>query len=392
MCVVTWFLRLCAVLAIFGAVAAPTLTAAQEAPAVHAAPSQTLSDILRRQQALAVDDSVRRAADGSAAAAPMVGDLGTRGGASDSDLWRAIRFGTANGAVSIPDKKAAGFIQDSGMQWGAFRAGPLMWYGGWGLALTLVLLLIFYILRGRIRVESGLSGETVERFKTIERFGHWLMAVSFIILGLSGLAMLYGREWLIPVMGKEGYASLAAIGKWLHNYLAFSFMAGLALTFVLWVAHNLPSRTDIGWILKGGGLFSAGSHPPAKKFNAGQKVVFWGVMVLGASVSASGVMLLLPFEFALFGKTFGHLNALFGLELPTALSAIQEQQLAQLWHAIIAFVMMMMILAHIYIGTIGMQGAFDAMGSGQVDRNWAHEHHSLWLDEVDARASKGAAE
>jgi formate dehydrogenase subunit gamma len=152
------------------------------------------------------------------------------------------------------------------------------------------------------------------------------------------------------------------------------------------------------WLAVGGGLFSKNVHPPAKKFNAGQKMIFWAVVVLGISISVSGLSLLFPFEMPMFGPTFEHLNA-WGLPqavgygpLPTALAPHAEMQLAQTWHAIIAFVFMAIIFAHIYLGSVGMQGAFDAMGSGEVDEQWAKEHHGLWLAEVKAKAAadKGA--
>jgi formate dehydrogenase subunit gamma len=165
-------------------------------------------------------------------------------------------------------------------------------------------------------------------------------------------------------------------------------MLGLALVTVFWIAHNIPNKHDLKWIAVGGGLFSKGVHPPAKKFNAGQKLIFWSVVLLGVSISVSGLSLLFPFQFHLFGPTFGKLNAVgipqaIGLgELSTDLSIYAEMQLSQLWHGIIAFVFMAIIIAHIYIGSVGMEGAFDAMGSGEVEVQWAKEHHGLWYEEV----------
>ena len=199
---------------------------------------------------------------------------------------------------------------------------------------------------------------------------------------------LFGRVTLIPLLGKDVYAPIAEISKWVHNNISWAFMLGLIMVFVMWVAHNIPNKLDLKWIAVGGGLFKKGVHPPAKKFNFGQKLVFWGVIVLGVSVSVSGLSLLFPFDMPLFAATFEKLNAtglpqLFGYgTLPTQLAPQEEMQLAQLWHAIVAFVMMALILAHIYIGSIGMEGAFDAMGSGEVELQWAKEHHGLWVEEV----------
>jgi formate dehydrogenase subunit gamma len=186
----------------------------------------------------------------------------------------------------------------------------------------------------------------------------------------------------MPVIGKEAFALITQYGKYLHNYLAFAFMAGVALAFVLWVVHNIPNRQDLVWIAKGGGLLVKGSHPPAKKFNFGQKIIFWSVTLLTISVSLSGIALMFPFETHFMAKTFAFLNN-FGLDLPTNLAPIQEQQLNQIWHAIVGVAFIVIILAHIYIGSVGMEGAFDAMGSGQVDANWAREHHSLWVEEME---------
>ena len=327
------------------------------------------------------------------------GQLGTLGLNSDATLWGEVRQGS-NFTVSIPDKKSAMLMQPYGVEWENIRSakGPLRSYGTIVMFSMLVLLFIFYLFRGRIMIEHGHSGTLIERFKPIERFGHWLLAGSFILLALSGLNMLYGRDLLIPLLGKENFAAITAAGKWLHNNVAWAFMLGLVLVFVMWVLHNLPTINDIKWLAQGGGLFSEGVHPPSRKFNAGQKMIFWAIILLGASVSLSGVSLLFPFELPVFAKTFVILNSLgaeavWGAPLATDLTPLQEMQYAQIWHSIVALAMIVIVIAHIYIGSLGMEGAFDAMGSGMVDRNWAEEHHGLWVDEEDAKAasSGGAA-
>jgi formate dehydrogenase subunit gamma len=189
------------------------------------------------------------------------------------------------------------------------------------------------------------------------------------------------------------FAPLAIVGKLVHNNVAWAFMLGLVMVTFFWLVHNIPNKHDLKWLMVGGGLFSKGVHPPAKKFNAGQKIIFWIVVILGVSISVSGVSLLFPFELPMFAATFEHLNALgipqlLGMaELPTTLTPHAEMQLAQTWHAIIAFVFIAVILAHIYLGSVGMEGAFDAMGKGEVDEQWAKEHHGLWLEEVKAKAA-----
>ncbi len=314
----------------------------------------------------------------------------TLGTASDSDIWREVRHGI-EGRVSIPDSKAGIMVQSGGEQWQAFRNGPFKDYSGWALIGVIVLLAAFFAIRGRIRIEHGKAGETLQRFKGIERFGHWLLAISFILLALTGLNLLFGRTLIIPLIGKDAFAAIAIWGKLVHNYVSFAFMAGLILVFFMWVLHNLPTLGDIKWLAMGGGVLFKGLHPPAKKFNAGQKLIFWSVIVGGLSLSLSGWALLFPFETHFFAATFEELKSI-GIDIPAYLGlpeppyqAILEQQLNQVWHAVVAIVMICIILAHIYIGSVGMEGAYDAMGSGRVDRNWAHEHHSIWAAEVEAK-------
>lgn len=356
--------------------------------------AQTLEDIMARQAGQKVDNSFRSDAIGNPdAAAPSTNQLGTLGGVSDPELWRALRFNEANITTSAQGKAATVLVQDGGMRWLLFREGPLAHYGAYLLGGTILLLALFYLIRGRIRIDGEKTGRTLTRFKAAERFGHWLMAGSFVLLAITGLITLFGRMVLIPAFGHEAFSVLAIGSKWVHNNVAWAFMIGLVMVFVMWVVHNLPDRTDLVWIAKGGGLFSKGVHPPAKKFNAGQKVIFWSVIVLGASISVSGLSLLFPFEFPIMAGTFKKLNALglpqaVGLgELPTVLAPQVEMQLAQLWHAIVGFVLMAIIIAHIYIGSVGMEGAFDAMGSGEVEEQWAKEHHSIWAEEVSAKAA-----
>lgn len=313
---------------------------------------------------------------------------GVSGINSDSQLWRQIRGGV-QGTVSIPDQKAGVLVQSEGDLWRAVRNGPISKYGAWSIFGIFILLALFFTIRGRIRISAGLSSETITRFTSIERIGHWLLASSFIILAISGLNILYGR-YILPdiIMSKEMFASMSAYLKIAHNYVAFSFMFGLALVFIMWVRHNFPSWRDIPWILQGGGLFSDKLHPHAKKFNAGQKLIFWLTILGGVSLSISGWSLLFPYTTSFFSDTFALLNSLFGLGLPENLTVVQEQQFASIWHGAMGLFLTIVIIAHIYIGSIGMQGAFSAVGSGKVDLNWAKEHHDLWVEEVLQKQGK----
>lgn len=352
------------------------------------AASSTLEDILRRQEGQKVNEEARAGQTGDASnAQPPSGQLGTLGGSSDADLWRAYRFGEADITTQSRSPAATTLIQDGGMWWLEFREGPMVKLAAYLLGGTLLALALFYLIRGRIRIHGQKSGKTITRFKAFERFGHWLLASSFIVLGITGLLSLFGRTVLIPAFGHEAFSFIAVASKWVHNNIAWAFIVALFIIFFAWVVHNLPDRTDLRWLAKAGGIFG-GSHPPAKKFNAGQKLIFWAVIVLGGSISVSGISLLWPFEFDLFAHTFSTLNGLgvpgwFGFaDLPYPLEPQEEMQFAQLWHGLVSLVLTAIIIAHIYLGSIGMEGAFDAMGKGEVEEQWAREHHSLWADEV----------
>ncbi len=305
------------------------------------------------------------------------------GNLSDSDFWREIRRGI-QGNVSIPDKKAGVLVQSDGDNWRAFKNGPLSTYGGWLLLATVAFLGAFFAIRGRINIDAGPDrmGRTIERFNTFERFVHWVTASSFVVLALSGLNVLYGRYVIKPIIGTDAFATLALGAKYAHNYIAFAFMLGIVFMFIVWVRHNIPNSGDLRWLSVGGGLFSKGVHPPAHRFNAGQKIMFWLVILGGLTLSVSGLSLLFPFEIPMWGATFSVLNV-FGFDLPSQVTVLQETQISVLWHGAMGMLMIAVIIAHIYIGSVGMEGAIDAVGTGHVDLNWAREHHSLWVAELE---------
>jgi formate dehydrogenase subunit gamma len=302
------------------------------------------------------------------------------GTTSDSDFWRQIRGGI-QGQVTIPDQGAGFMVRSNGEDWRNVRNGPLSRYGWWALAGMVALLALFFAYRGRIGVDDGLSGMTMERFNGLERFAHWLVAGSFVILGLTGLNTLYGRHLFASASGAGGgefgalhtaFASVAYYGKFVHNYVGFAFALGIVLIFLLWVGKNFPNKHDVVWLAKGGGMFVKGVHPPAGKFNAGQKILFWLVITTGVVLFLSGLTLMFPFVW-------------FGMA---------DMQLAQLIHSGVSIAMVAVVIAHIYIGSLGMVGAFDAMGTGQVDENWARQHHGVWVTEVQGEvvAGDGGAE
>jgi formate dehydrogenase subunit gamma len=248
-------------------------------------------------------------------------------------------------------------------------------YGLWGLAGTIVMLVFFALLRGRVGIEAGWGGWTIRRFGAFERLVHWVLALSFIILALSGLTGLYGDRILLPLVGADVLAAMRLWSKLAHSHAAFPFMAALAIAFLLWVGRSLPHWRDVIWLAMGGGLLLLRWRPAAWKFNAGQKLFFWVLMLGGLSLSLTG--LALTYSPALMSKTIALLNSL-GLRLPSNLAPAEELQLALVWHTALALVLTCLVVVHIYLRTWGIQGAFSAMSSGTVDVNWAKQHHSLW--------------
>jgi formate dehydrogenase subunit gamma len=289
----------------------------------------------------------------------------TASSVQEDELLRALQTGeNVSGRVSIPDRQAGELIKPDNKGWADLSQGTLQTFAVGILVVALIGLALFYFIRGRIALEGGFSGRSILRFGWFERLAHWMLASTFIVLALTGLNLVIGRAVILPIVGESAFGTLSAWGKIAHNYLAWPFMISLAIVFVLWIVHNIPGRIDLEWIKQGGGFLKKGVHPPAKKFNAGQKIVFWCVVLGGAAMSYTGVMLLFP-----------HLAG-----------TAADWQFYQVVHAIVAGLLSAVILGHIYIGTLGMEGAFDAMGKGEVDENWAEQHHSLWAREVKSAA------
>ena len=269
------------------------------------------------------------------------------------------------GRIDIPDTKASVLIQPAGREWDYFHEVTLRWVGAVVILGTIGALALGYFVVGRIRISAGRSGQKVHRFSAFERFSHWLTAASFVVLGLTGLNITFGKILLLPVIGPEAFSDLSQAAKYAHNFTSFAFVIGLVLIAANWLKDNVPRQVDIDWVKHGGGFIKS-KHAPAGRFNAGEKLVFWLALAGGAAVAISGYLLLFPFY----------------------ATDIAGMQVAQVVHALVAVLFVALILAHIYIGTLGMEGAFEAMATGEVDRNWANEHHDLWLKDQLAQAHR----
>jgi len=266
------------------------------------------------------------------------------------------------GRGTIPDTKSYVIEQPEGRDWRHFHEVTLRWIGAISIIGMLCLLVLFYLIRGMVRLESGRSERVLVRFNAYERLLHWMTATCFILLALTGLNITFGKPLLLPLMSPEAFTTWSQAAKYVHNYVSFPFTMGVVLIFLTWFPGNLPARVDVQWLKEGGGIVGH-RHPPAYRFNAGQKMVYWLQVLAGGTLAVTGYLLMFPF----YGTTIGGM------------------QLSEIIHGTTAVLFIAIMLAHIYIGTIGMQGAFEGMWDGTVDENWAREHHRLWLEREQAR-------
>jgi len=246
-------------------------------------------------------------------------------------------------------------VQSEGELWRVVRNTLVQTYGAYLLGLAAAATLLFWLLRGRIRLKGKPTGRLIERFTLPERVVHWYLAVVFLFLGTTGLILLFGRSLLVPLFGKEGLAVFASAALHGHNLFGPLFALCVIAMLVLYGRDNLPKMADLKWLATGAGLFN-GRHAPSWKFNAGEKIWFWVVIVTGVAISASG--LLLDFSY-----------------LATGLSQLQ---IAHLIHVSGALIAIAGAIGHIYLGSVGVEGTLDGMVTGEVDENWAREHHDLW--------------
>lgn len=291
--------------------------------------------------------------------------------------WRLVNSGQP-GYSSLPRSEApeAGvliqrFVQypgskytSAGEAWRQVRNNWLIPYGGSLLLIVLVAIALFYFTKGPLTVHGAETGRKIERFTYFERAAHWVNAAAFVVLAISGLIMAFGKFFLLPIMGSALFGWMTWLLKTAHNFVGPLFAVSLVVVFFTFIRDNLPTRDDMVWLRKGGGLFN-GQHVPTGRFNAGEKLVFWGgVLFLGFIVIGSGLVL--------------------DRVIPGLVYTRGTMQIAHMVHAVATVLMMCMFLGHIYLGTIGMKGAYKAMKTGYVDEAWAREHHELWYNDIKA--------
>ncbi len=296
---------------------------------------------------------------------------------NNAPVWRQVSEGK-EGYSSLPKREApeAGtliqpFTQypgsrltNAGEAWRQVRNNWIIPYGGALILIVLGAIAVFYWRKGPLKQHAADTGRTIERFTPFERSAHWANAIAFCCLAISGLVMAFGKFFIQPVIGSALFGWLSFALKNLHNFAGPVFAVSLVVVILTFIKDNLPRQGDLGWLLHGGGMLS-GKEVPSHRFNAGEKVIFWGgVFLLGLIVVGSGLVLdkLVP------GLVFER----------------GTMQVAHMTHAVATVLMMVMFIGHIYIGTVGMEGAYSAMKTGHVDEAWAREHHEIWYDDVKA--------
>jgi len=264
--------------------------------------------------------------------------------------------------ASVPGRETNVLIQGAGHEWRKLRNGPITFYGGIILLIPLAILVLFYLAKGPIKTHDPLTGRLIERFTSVERVAHWTMGLSFVFLALTGIVILFGKHIILPIVGHAAFSGLTVLAKNVHNFVGPLFIFALVIFITLFIRENFWKSYDGAWVGKGGGLLS-GEHVPTGKFNAGEKVLFWTLVVTVCSVLAVTGLI---------------------LNFPNWNQGREAMQLANLTHGGAAILAMAMATFHIYLGTVGMQGALNAMKTGYVDETWAKEHHQYWHDEVKA--------
>ena len=292
-----------------------------------------------------------------------------------SNYWRAVREGVS-GYTAVSGQETGVLIAAGGTRWQALRDGPIAKYAPWGIVIMLAVVALYHLIHGRNKLDEPRSGRKVKRWSWFSRLVHWITAVSFIALAITGLSMLIGKTVLIPLLGKSGFALWAQTSIKVHNVVGPVFSVGIVLMIVLWVWHNFPNATDVQWMKQGGGVIGKG-HPSAGRMNAGEKIWFWVVTFAGLAVSVTGLIMVAP--------SYGIAIPEWASFLPLVEGSRAQMQQANMIHAVLSLGWAAMAVGHIYIGTAGTEGALEGMTTGYVSTEWAKQHHDLWYDKLEAQ-------
>ncbi|WP_455235110.1 formate dehydrogenase subunit gamma [Thiogranum longum] len=278
------------------------------------------------------------------------------------DLWNDVRQRdrVVAGQTQVAGVDSGVLITETGEQWRLYRIKKLAPFGGMILGGMIGIFVLYYLIRGKIRIEEGRSGRRIRRYTSAEMTVHWILAITFVVLALSGLILLYGRWVLIPLLGPEGFSVTAMVSKNLHNYVGLLFAAIVPIAFLLYFKDSLFNlKVDLNWMMRAGG-YLGGHEPSSEKVNAGQKLWYWVAMLGGIVLIVSGLI----------------------LDFPNFQQSREWLQDAHIIHTIAAIGVIAFFFVHFYLATVGVEGAFESMINGHVDENWAKQHHDLWYQEV----------
>jgi len=287
-----------------------------------------------------------------------------------ADLWREVRQrdGIVSGTTQARGVDAGTLINSSGEAWREYRISKLIPYSAYIFGAMLAVFLVYFLIRGKIRITGGRSGVLIPRFTLFARWVHWVGAVTFMILAFTGLVLLYGKLVLIPVLGAEGFGVTASVGKWLHDVISPLFIVALIFMIFTFLKESLINfKVDMMWFLRAGG-YLGGKHPSAEKVNAGQKLWYWAVALGGLAIVASGLIMYFP-------------NFEQGRVL------LQD---AHMIHTLASVFVIAFMIVHIYLASFGVEGALECITTGYCDSNWAKEHHDLWYEEMVKEGKVGA--
>lgn len=199
----------------------------------------------------------------------------------------------------------------------------------------------------------------VRKASAFEILNHWVMAVSFFILSVSGYGFLFHVEGIGSVFG--GFNQMKVI----HNWVGVVFSVSLFFTLFSYIVEALSiSGDDVAWIFKGGGYFSKKTVvPPQGKLNTGQKLYYLTVLAAGIAITATGLIIWLRPEMADIKKWI---------------------LLSHLVHNISFVLMVIAIPLHIYLATLANPGTVRIMLYGTVPVEWARKRHPKWVQKIRA--------